>query len=145
VSGKLGWRSVKALLDTAPPGMAERVGREVETVDGVLDCHRVRIRPSGPQHFIDFHVTMDGSRTLEATHALVVVVEARVRDLVPGADVTVHVDPLSVVPPVRSCLAGVGGPRGPGPEGASPTTAHAPGSGHPGPESDRPPSSKEPR
>jgi len=104
VSGKLGWRALKALLDTAPEGMAERVSREVESIPGVLDCHRVRIRPSGPQYFVDFHVTMDGSRTLDATHALVEVVEARVRDLVPGSDVTVHVDPVSAVPWVRDAL-----------------------------------------
>ena len=104
VSGRLGWRTVMALLDTAPAGMADEVTLEVEKVEGVLDCHRVRIRPSGPQYFVDFHVTMDGSRTLEATHALVEVVEARVRDLVPGSDVTVHVDPVSAVPWVRDVL-----------------------------------------
>jgi len=101
VSGELGWRTLKALLDTAPKGMAEQVTDVVEGVEGVLDCHRVRIRPSGPQYFIDFHVTMDGSRTLDATHALVEVVEDRVREVVPGSDVTVHVDPVRVVPWVR--------------------------------------------
>jgi cation diffusion facilitator family transporter len=104
VSGKLGWRTIRALLDTAPAGMAENVTRAVEEVEGVLDCHRVRIRPSGPQYFVDFHVTMDGSRTLEATHALVEVVEARVRDLVPDSDVSVHVDPVSAVPWVRDAM-----------------------------------------
>jgi cation diffusion facilitator family transporter len=101
VSGELGWRTLKALLDTAPRGMAEEVTAAVETVEGVLDCHRVRIRPSGPRFFIDFHVTMDGSRTLDATHAMVEVVEARVQALVPGCDVTVHVDPVRVVPWVQ--------------------------------------------
>ena len=84
---------MKALLDTAPRGMAETVRREVESIDGVLDCHRVRIRPSGPRFFIDFHVTMDGRDSLDATHALVEVVETRVQELVPGSDVTVHADP----------------------------------------------------
>ena len=101
VSCKLGWRTLGALLDTAPAGMAEEVTREVESVEGVLDCHRVRVRPSGPHYFVDFHVTMDGSRTLESAHALVEVVEARVRNLVPGSDVTVHVDPTSAVPSLR--------------------------------------------
>ena len=115
VSGRLGWRTVKALLDTAPVGMADAVTREVEAVEGVLDCHRVRIRPSGPQFFVDFHVTMDGRRTLEATHALVEVVESRVRDLVPGSDVTVHVDPVSAVPWIRDAL-----PEGTGDQDAPP-------------------------
>ena len=104
VSVQLGWRTVQALLDTAPKGMAEDVCREVEGAEGILDCHRVRIRPSGPEYFIDFHVTMDGSQTLEASHALVEQVEERVRALVPGSDVTVHVDPVSAVPWVRDRL-----------------------------------------
>jgi cation diffusion facilitator family transporter len=110
VSAELGWRTVKALLDTAPEGMARQVTEEVESVTGILDCHRVRIRPSGPRYFIDFHVTMDGRRTLDDTHALVEVVEARIEALIPGADVTVHVDPVRVVPWVRD-------PEGPGGEG----------------------------
>ena len=81
--------------------MAEQVTREVQSVEGVLDCHRVRVRPSGPHYFVDFHVTMDGSRTLESAHALVEVVEARVQRLLPGSDVTVHVDPTSAVPWLR--------------------------------------------
>jgi len=109
VSGELGWRTVQALLDAAPKGMAEDVCREVEASEGVLDCHRVRIRPSGPQYFIDFHVTMDGSRTLDETHVLVERVEERVRVLVPGSDVTVHVDPVSAVPWVQERLAEEGG------------------------------------
>jgi len=116
VSCELGWRTLQALLDTAPKGMAEKVAQEVETVVGVLDCHRVRIRPSGPRYFIDFHVTMDGSRTLDATHSLVEVVEARVQELVPNADVTVHVDPVRVVPWVRDGA----------PEGAAPDSDDAP-------------------
>jgi cation diffusion facilitator family transporter len=117
VSGRLGLRTLKALLDTAPAGMAERVTREVESVEGVLDCHRVRIRPSGPQYFVDFHVTMNGSRTLESTHALVEVVEDRVRKLVPGSDVTVHVDPVSAVPWIRDLSPGETDKRGSVPDG----------------------------
>lgn len=124
VSGELGWRTIRALLDTAPAGMAEDVTRAVEEVEGVLDCHRVRIRPSGPQYFVDFHVTMDGSRTLDATHALVEVVEERVRALVPGSDVTVHVDPVSAVPWVRDAIE-------------HPPTAGGPGEAHPSEESPR--------
>ncbi len=93
VSGELGARTLKALLDTAPPGLADQVIREVKALEGVEDCHRVRIRPSGPRYFVDLHVTMDGSRTLEETHALAEVVEDRIHDVLPDSDVTVHVEP----------------------------------------------------
>ena len=135
VSGKLGWRTINGLLDTAPPGMADEITREVERVEGVIDCHRVRIRPSGPQFFIDFHVTMDGRQTLEASHALVEVLEDRVRGLVPDSDVTVHVDPESAVPWLRTPAeepAGEVQEREPGEAGS-----HAPKGTTPAPDPER--------
>ncbi|HVO71227.1 MAG TPA: cation diffusion facilitator family transporter, partial [Aggregatilineaceae bacterium] len=70
VSVQLGRRSVAALLDSAPPGLAAKIERAVRAVPGVLDCHRVRVRTAGPQLFVDIHVVMDGALSLEETHAL---------------------------------------------------------------------------
>jgi cation diffusion facilitator family transporter len=97
VSVRLGKRSVSALMDAAPPLLAEQIERAVEAIPGVLDCHRVRVRTSGPQVFIDVHVVMDGTQSLESAHALGKRVEETVRQITPGADVTVHEDPSSVL------------------------------------------------
>lgn len=48
VSIELGIRTVRALLDTAPQGAVEKIKAVVESVPGVVDCHHIRIRPSGP-------------------------------------------------------------------------------------------------
>jgi cation diffusion facilitator family transporter len=93
VSLQLGLRTVQALLDAAPGGMAEKVKAAVETIDGVHDCHGVRIRHSGPHYFVDLHVLLDGSQTLEAAHDLTERIEQQVRSLLPDADVTVHPEP----------------------------------------------------
>lgn len=93
VSLQLGLRTVQALLDAAPGGMAEKVKTAVETIDGVHDCHGIRIRYSGPQYFVDLHVLLDGSQTLEAAHDLTDRIEQQVRSLLPDADVTVHAEP----------------------------------------------------
>lgn len=94
VSVQLGIRTVAALLDTAPKGVAERVKETVESVPGVLDCHHIRVRPSGPSLFIDVHVLIEGSWTLEQAHALTEKVEQAIHRAIPDADVTVHPEPM---------------------------------------------------
>jgi cation diffusion facilitator family transporter len=98
VSLKLGVRAVQALLDAAPIGMVEKVKAAVEKVEGVHDCHNVRIRHSGPHYFVDLHVLVDGSQTLEEAHALTDRIEGEVQLLLPEADVTVHPEPWKPPP-----------------------------------------------
>ncbi|MCX7608179.1 MAG: cation diffusion facilitator family transporter [Anaerolineales bacterium] len=93
VSGELGWRTISALVDAAPPGLAEKVERAASSVKDVVDAHAVRVRPSGARWFIDLHVTMDGNIHLSRAHAATELIEQAVQDVLPGADVTVHVEP----------------------------------------------------
>lgn len=93
VSWQLGRRTVDALVDRAPEGMEERIQAVVEALDGVRDCHAIRLRYSGPVLFIDLHVTVDGNQTLFAAHTLTETIEDVIRGEVPGADVTVHPEP----------------------------------------------------
>lgn len=93
VSARLGLRTVNALLDRAPAGLREEITSAVETLDGVEDCHNVRLRHAGPQLFVDIHVTMDGSQSLAEAHALTESIELEIQRVAPGADVTVHPEP----------------------------------------------------
>jgi cation diffusion facilitator family transporter len=93
VSFQLAWRSIHALLDAAPAGLAPKIKEAAEAVPGALDCHHVRLRKSGPQLFIDMHVYVDGNQTLFAVHELTDRIEAAVQLAIPGADVTVHPEP----------------------------------------------------
>jgi cation diffusion facilitator family transporter len=93
VSGRLGVRTIQALLDSSPPGMDEKVRATVAAMDGVLDCHAVRVRHSGPNYFVDLHITVDGEQTLRAAHTLTERAEQAVEAILPGADVTVHPEP----------------------------------------------------
>jgi cation diffusion facilitator family transporter len=99
VSLQLGLRTVQALLDSAPSGMGAQVKTAVEAIEGVHDCHAVRIRQSGPHYFVDLHVLLDGSQTLEQAHALTERIESTVRTVLPEADVTVHPEPWKAPPP----------------------------------------------
>jgi cation diffusion facilitator family transporter len=94
VSVRLGRRTIDALLDSAPAGMEQRVAAAAEGVDGVRNCHNVRIRASGPKMFVDLHVLVDGGQTLAQAHDLTERIEAAIQEIAPQADVTVHPEPL---------------------------------------------------
>jgi cation diffusion facilitator family transporter len=96
VSAELGWRTISALLDTAPRGLAEKIEMVAASVPGVVDAHAIRIRPSGAHIFIDMHVTMDGSVTLKEAHAATEVIENAILKEISPADVTVHVEPAGI-------------------------------------------------
>ncbi len=96
VSAELGWRTISALLDTAPNGVADKIVETVESLKGIEDCHAVRIRPSGARWFVDLHVTMDGMTTLNDAHAMTEKIEKRIHTILPESDVTVHVEPLEM-------------------------------------------------
>ncbi len=94
VSVQLGRRTVDALLDTAPAGMEERIAAAVEAVPGVLNCHQIRLRYSGPELFVDLHVLVDGNQTLSQAHDVTELIESAIHEIVPRADVTVHPEPV---------------------------------------------------
>lgn len=96
ISGELGWRTIQALLDAAPKGMSEKIVTAVRAMPGITDCHAVRVRPSGAHWFVDLHVTMAGRMTLRRSHAMTERVELKVHEILPGSDVTVHVEPTEM-------------------------------------------------
>lgn len=93
---ELGMRSIYALIDSAPAGMESAVVAAAEAVPGVVNCHRVRIRASGPQTFIDAHVLLDGHLTLQEAHDLTEEIERAVQVVALDADVTVHAEPAEM-------------------------------------------------
>jgi cation diffusion facilitator family transporter len=95
VSVRLGGRTVQGLLDVAPAGMVEEITAVVEAIPGVADCHNVRLRHSGPHLFVDLHILLDGSLSLQKAHAITELVEDAIRHIETNADVTVHPEPVS--------------------------------------------------
>jgi len=98
VSAELGYRTIAALLDTAPKGLTEKIEAVAGAVPGVVNAHAIRIRPSGAHTFVDMHVTMDGNLTLKDAHAATLVIEDAILDIIPMADVTVHMEPVDAPP-----------------------------------------------
>jgi cation diffusion facilitator family transporter len=104
ISAELGWRTISALLDTAPQGLADKIEEVSAAVPGVVDAHAIRIRASGAHTFIDMHITMDGKSTLNEAHAATEVIEKAIHAIITPVDVTVHVEPAAQgkAPPKRS-------------------------------------------
>ena len=96
VSIKLGVRTIQALLDAAPKGMADKIKKIVESIPNIIDCHNIRLRYSGPHLFVDVHVNMDGKMTLEEVHNTTEVIENAIEKIAANADVTVHPEPRVV-------------------------------------------------
>ncbi|MEZ4599318.1 MAG: cation diffusion facilitator family transporter [Syntrophotaleaceae bacterium] len=59
----------------------------------LLDYHRLRTRRAGSQKIVDFHLTVCRHLTVEESHRIADHLEKRIRDKVPGADISIHVEP----------------------------------------------------
>ncbi len=97
VSIELGKRTIQGLLDTAPAGVREKIEAAAESVPGVLNCHNIRLRTSGPDRYADVHILVEKSMPLEEVHELMERVETAVNEAFPGMDITVHPEPASSI------------------------------------------------
>jgi cation diffusion facilitator family transporter len=90
VSWRLARRTIDALLDAAPAGVRSQIYDAVSRVDGVLEVDRVRIRRAGNRYFADLAVGLARTVTFQRSGQLVTAVSESVRNILPGADVTVQ-------------------------------------------------------
>lgn len=92
---RLGRRSVDVLMDRAPPAPVGAIEGAAAGVPGVAETRRVRVRTSGDQLFADVTVAAGRTASLERAHDIAEAVEREIDNLIPGADVVVHVEPVS--------------------------------------------------
>jgi cation diffusion facilitator family transporter len=87
--------AVEGLMDRALPEAEEARIREVLAShrQGVVDYHGLRTRRVGPQRFIDLHLVLHRTITVGEAHQLCDHLEEHVRRELPGADITIHVEP----------------------------------------------------
>jgi len=94
MSGRLGKRSVDALLDRAPLDLTERIRAAIKSVPDVQGPVRLRMRQAGPRLFVDAAVSIERGASLEGAHAVMDRVEEHIRDVAPDASVVIHAEPL---------------------------------------------------
>ncbi len=85
--------SSSVLLDKAL--IEESVIRKIaESVEGVCSCHRVRTRGTPGEMYVDLHIGVESSLSIEEAHKVGVEVERRIEAAIEGVkDVVVHLEP----------------------------------------------------
>jgi cation diffusion facilitator family transporter len=90
------WRSAQGLLDRAlPENELAAVRAAVEAKLGPdTTYHAVRTRRAGAVPFVEFHLLVPGSTTVRRAHDLTRRIEDAVKAALPGAEVTIHIEPI---------------------------------------------------
>ena len=90
VSTRLARRTIDALVDAAPAGARAKILSALETIDGVLEVDRVRIRHAGNRYFADVAVGLARNVTFQRSGQLTDEVTSTVHRILPNTDVVVH-------------------------------------------------------
>ncbi len=93
---RLGRRTVGALTDTAPAGVADKIRSIVERLPGVVSIERVRVRPAGDILFVDLDLGVSRTLPLDRVAAIKAQVDAAVRAELPKAETTVNTEPRAL-------------------------------------------------
>lgn len=94
-----GWRlirqSVIGLMDVAvDPQTLTTIRETIQTgAEGAIEAHDIRTRQAGRVTFIEFHLVVPGTMSVEEAHAICDRIEARLRQSVDEAEITIHVEP----------------------------------------------------
>lgn len=94
-----GWKivrkSMSGLMDEAVDGKtAAKIEQTIiGNMAGAIEVHDIKTRLSGPAAFIEFHMVVDGAMSVTRSHEICDRIEAALGDNIPGAVVTIHVEP----------------------------------------------------
>ncbi|HWQ19168.1 MAG TPA: cation diffusion facilitator family transporter [Methanotrichaceae archaeon] len=85
--------SSRVLLDKAFID-EDLIKRMAESVEGVCACHQVRTRGPPGQTYVDLHIGVDSSLSIDQAHQIGEAVEDKIKESFPGVqDVAVHIEP----------------------------------------------------
>mgnify|MGYP001062528565 CR=1 FL=1 len=94
-----GWQlirqSVIGLMDVAVDPKTMATIRELIAANaaGAIEAHDIRTRQAGRMMFIEFHLVVPGTMTVDAAHTICDRIEAQLRAAVAEAQITIHVEP----------------------------------------------------
>ncbi len=90
ISVRLGLRAIDTLVDAAPRDAERSIRQAIADVGEVVRRDRIRVRQSGNQLFVDLRLTLGANIPFEHVQSVVSLVESRVREVFPTADVLIH-------------------------------------------------------
>lgn len=85
------------LLDASLPSAEEGIitGILQKHSQNFINAHQIRMRQAGKHRYIDLHLVVRDDMTVEEAHQLCDEIEHEIRQELPDADVTIHVEPES--------------------------------------------------
>ncbi|MGQ9753475.1 MAG: cation diffusion facilitator family transporter [Thermaceae bacterium] len=88
-------QSVGGLMDEGLPeeerGRLEAVLKNLPP--GAMEVHDLKTRRAGQRSFVELHLVVPGHMSVEEAHRLCDLIETRLKTALPGAEVTIHVEP----------------------------------------------------
>ena len=92
---QIGTQSFQQLMDhEIPAAEKEKLLALIESKAEILGVHDLRTREAGQRRFIQMHLDLDENLSLLEAHRIVDAIEYEVSQLIRGADVIVHADPV---------------------------------------------------
>ena len=92
---KIAMQSMSRLLDqAASPEIEQSIRGVIETNGiGALEAHDIRTRQAGRALFIEFHLVVPGSMTVDEAHVICDRLENSIERTIEGSEVVIHVEP----------------------------------------------------
>jgi cation diffusion facilitator family transporter len=94
VSYRLGRRTIDALMDRVPKELVKDIENTINSINGVEELRKLRIRPSGSHIFVDTVVAIRRTIPFQSAHAIMDSIERAVHAVHANADVVVHSEPF---------------------------------------------------
>ena len=92
---RIGLRASSQIMDVRLPPEEEDV--ILETIlrygEDVRGFHKLRTRRSGRQRYVELHLIVDAGKSVREMHAICDRIEKDIVEALPGAEVTIHVEP----------------------------------------------------
>jgi len=93
---KLGKKTIDILIDAAPEGLSERIEEITMTISGVIAIDKLRVKPTGPQIFVEMVVSVNRTLSVEKVQQICRNIEQKVREDFPVADFTINTKPVAL-------------------------------------------------
>ena len=87
---RLGKRTIDVLVDAAPKGVSEQVKNIAGSIEGVIAVERVRVRPLGPNVFVEINIQVSRKISVARAQKIVNKIEEEAEKQIPGSDILVR-------------------------------------------------------
>ena len=92
----LGKKTIDVLIDAAPEGLGERIEEITMTIGGVIAIDKIRVKPTGPQVFIEMAVCVNRTLSVEKVQRICSEIEKKIRAEFPVGDITINTRPIAL-------------------------------------------------